>query len=185
LSAIVSLVVALFSLLPNVTERAVAADQGILEIRIKDHREAIGDFSRLILQLQQLSISPKAGLASWKVAWRDLPPSVPAIDLTKYTGKESVSVFKGAVAAGAFDAVQVKLTSVEGVLKKNQRPAKVKNALTPIQLAFSVQPKGETIIVLDLVVLDLSDHPPRGYELGIKGYEVYTNGKLTARIPPG
>jgi hypothetical protein len=185
LSAIISLVVALFSLAPNATVRAADAEQGVLEIRIKDHREAIGDFSRLILTVGQLSISPKAGLASWKVAWRVLPPSVQAIDLTKYTGKESISVFRGAVTAGAFDAVQVKLTGVEGVLKKNQRSAKVKNAVMPIQLSFSVKPKGETIIILDLVVLDLSDHPPRGYELGIKGYEVYTNGKLTVKIPPG
>ena len=165
--------------------RSATVEQGILEIRIKDHREAIGDFSRLTLTLDQISISPKAGLASWNVAWRDLPPSVQAIDLTKYTGKQSVSVFRGTIAAGVFDAVQLKLTAIEGVLKKTQRPAEVKNAMAPIQLSFSVEPKSETIIVLDLVVLDLSDHPPRGYELGIKGYEVYTNGKLTVRIPPG
>jgi hypothetical protein len=44
---------------------------------------------------------------------------------------------------------------------------------------------GETLLVLDLVVTDFSDHPPRGYELGIKGYELFTNGKLIQKVPPG
>lgn len=41
------------------------------------------------------------------------------------------------------------------------------------------------MIVLDLMVLDMSDHPPQGYELGLNGYEVYSNGKLVDKIPPG
>jgi len=164
---------------------AASADQGLLEIRVKDHREAIGDFSRLTLKLGKISISPKPGLAFWKVGWRELSPAVQAVDLTKYTGKETATVFKAMIDAGAFDAIQLKLDGIEGILKKNQRSAKVKNALTPIKLSYSVEPKGETIIVLDLVVLDMSDHPPRGYELGTKGYELYRNGKLIDKIPPG
>jgi hypothetical protein len=31
----------------------------------------------------------------------------------------------------------------------------------------------------------MSDHPARGYELSLKGYELMTNGKLMQRIPPG
>ena len=65
-----------------------------MEIRVKDHREAIGDFSRLTLKLGKISISPKPGLAFWKVGWRDLSPAVHVIDLTKYTGKETATVFK-------------------------------------------------------------------------------------------
>jgi hypothetical protein len=164
---------------------AASADQGLLEIRVKDHREAIGDFSRLTLKLGKISISPKPGLAFWKVGWRELSPAVQAVDLTKYTGKETATVFKGMINAGAFDAFQLKLDGIEGILKKNQRQSKVKNALTPIKLSFSVEPKGETVIILDLVVLDMSDHPSRGYELGIKGYELYRNGKLIDKIPPG
>jgi hypothetical protein len=38
---------------------------------------------------------------------------------------------------------------------------------------------------VDLVVSDFSDHPPRGYELAIRGYELYTNGKLVGKVPPG
>ena len=61
----------------------------------------------------------------------------------------------------------------------------VKDTVGAVQLSFQVPAKGETLLILDLVVTDFSDHPPRGYELGIKGYELYTNGKLVGKIPPG
>jgi hypothetical protein len=53
-----------------------------------------------------------------------------------------------------------------------------------LKLPFRVQAGSETTIVLDLVVLDLKDHPSRGYELGIKGYELYSDGKLIDKVPP-
>jgi len=87
--------------------------------------------------------------------------------------------------AGSFDAFHLKLKSIEAILKKTQRRAPVKDTLSAVQAAFDVPPDGETILVIDLVVTDFSDHPPRGYELGVRGYEVYTNGKLRAKIPPG
>lgn len=164
---------------------AAGPEQGSLEIRVKDHREAIGDFSRLTLRLDKIAISPKPGLAFWKIGWRELPVVPQSIDLTKYTGRESVIVFKGMMSAGTFDGIQLKLGGIEGVLKKSQRQAQVKNTLTPIKLSFSVRSNSESIIVLDLVVLDMSDHPPRGYELAIKGYEIHSDGKRVDKVPPG
>lgn len=61
----------------------------------------------------------------------------------------------------------------------------INSTLTPVKLNFSVPQKGETQIVLDLVVLDVSDHPPQSYEILIKGYELYRDGKLLDKIPPG
>lgn len=160
-------------------------NQGVLEVRIRDHREAIGDFLRLDLKLDQILISPQPGLLFWRASWIGLPPSLEAIDLTRYVGKSSAMIFAGAVDAGPYDAFHVKIRAVEGVLKKNQRTAQVKNMIGPIKLPFTVEERGRTRIVLDLVVLDMRDHPPLGYELGIKGYELYTNGKLVDKIPPG
>jgi hypothetical protein len=54
-----------------------------------------------------------------------------------------------------------------------------------VKLAFEVPNGGETVLVLDLTVTDLSDHPPRGYELSVKGLELFTDGKLIQKIPPG
>jgi Domain of unknown function (DUF4382) len=162
-----------------------AESQGTFEVRIKDHREAIGDFSQLTLTVGELLISPKPGLKFWQSGWKGLAPARESIDLTKYVGKNSVQIFRGSLNTGTFDAIHLKLTEVSGLLKKGQRSIKIKNTVGPIKLPFEIRHQGETAIVLDLVVLDMSDHPPAGYELGIKGYEVYTNGKLVDKVPPG
>jgi hypothetical protein len=164
---------------------AAASNQGTLEIRIKDHREAIGDFSKLIISIDKLSLNPKVGLKFWQAGWKDLPPSPVSLDLTQYVGKKVATVFRAPVTAGSFDAIHLKLKSVEGVLKEGQRNSQVKNLIGPIRVSLDINVNAETVIVLDLVVLDMSDHPPRGYELNIKGWELYTNGKLVDRIPPG
>jgi hypothetical protein len=158
---------------------------GILEVRVKDHREAIGDFVKLEISVDSLRVSPKAGFKFWQVGWKDLNPSGERIDLTQFTGNRAATVFKGEVGSGSFDALHLNIREIEGILKKDRRPVEVKNAVGPIRLLFSIQEKEETLIVLDLVVLDLRDHPPKGYELHIRGYELYLNGKLIDRIPPG
>jgi Domain of unknown function (DUF4382) len=162
-----------------------AENPGILEVHLKDHREAIGDFEKLTLTIGEILISPKPGLKFWQISWQSLAPAPEAIDLTRYVGKNSARVYRGSVDPGSFDAVHLKLKAITGLLKKNQREAQIKNTVGPIKLPFEVRARGETKIVLDLVVMDMSDHPPRGYELAVKGYELYTNGKLVDKIPPG
>lgn len=95
-----------------------AGGQGMLEIRVKDHREAIGDFDKLILTLDTILISPTVGLKFWQTRWRSLDPATPSFDLTKYIGAESVRIFQGALDPGNFDAVHLKLKKTSGVLKK-------------------------------------------------------------------
>ena len=162
-----------------------AESRGTFEVRIKDHREAIGDFSQLTLTVGELLISPKPGLTFWQSGWKNLVAAPEVIDLTKYVGKHSFQIFRGSLNTGAFDAIHLKLKEVSGLLKKGQRSTKIKNSVGPIKLPFEIRAQDETTIVLDLVVLDMSDHPLQGYELGIKGYELYTNGKLVDKVPPG
>lgn len=159
-------------------------DQGILEIRIKDHRDAIGDFARLNIVIDRILISPATGLRIWRTGWRELAPSSAVIDLTRYLDKKTARVFRGSIDAGTFDAFHVKLESIEGLLKKTQKAVPIKNTLGAVKLSFQVPNGGETLLVVDLTVADLSDHPPRGYELSIKGLELFTNGKLIHKIPP-
>jgi hypothetical protein len=164
---------------------AAEHDQGVLEIQIRDHRDAIDDFSALNITVDKIRVSPQPGLKIWQTGWKELTPATATVDLTQYVGKKTARVFRGAIDAGAFDAFEVKLKSIDAVLKKNQKRAAMKNTLGPVQLSFQVPAKGETLLIVDLVVTDFSDHPPRGYELVIRGYELYTNGKLIGKIPPG
>ena len=158
--------------------------KGTLEIRIKDHREAIGDFVKLEVSIKAVGLSPKTELPPSKPAWKELSPSLKQVDLTRYTGKDSAVIFNGKLAGGRFEAIHLKLEPVRGVLKKSQKEVAIENLISPIKLPFAIHPGTETGIVLDLVVLDISDHPPRGYELHIKGYELYTDGRLVQKIPP-
>jgi hypothetical protein len=179
---ILLLILALFL---TTSAAGAAESQGTFEVRIKDHREAIGDFSQLTLTVGEILISPKPGLKFWQSGWRGLAAAPEAIDLTKYVGRNSARIFRASLNTGAFDAIHLKLKEVSGLLKKGQRSAKIKNTVGPIKFPFEIRAQSETMIVLDLVVMDMSDHPPRGYELGLKGYELYINGKLVDKVPPG
>ena len=159
-------------------------DQGVLEIQIRDHRDAIDDFARLDIIIEKILLSPRPGLKFWQTGWRELPVNPGSIDLTKYVGKHTARVYRGSLDTGSFDAFHIKLKSSDGILKNKQRPIKVKHNIGPVKLSFEIPAQGETKLIIDLVVTDFSDHPPRGYELGLKGYEVYTNGKLVDKIPP-
>jgi hypothetical protein len=179
------LILVLSALLAGPPAWAQSKNHGMLEIRVKDHRDAIGDFSKLEIVLETILVSPESGLKFWNKEWKELRTSVDRVDLTKYAGKRSVAIFKGELAAGSFEAIDLKPKEITAILKKNQSRGAVKDVVGPIKLGFSVKPKETTLIVLDLTVMDMSDHPPRGYELQIKGYELYNNGKLLEKVPPG
>jgi len=164
---------------------AAQSEQGTLEIQIKDHREAISDFAKFSITVERILVSPKPGLKVWQTGWKEISALSDSVDLTQYTGKKTAKLFRGTVDAGSFDAFHVKIKKIEGLLKKKQRSAPVKNNVGPVKLSFDVRPQGETLLVIDLAVIDMSDHPPRGYELEIKGLELFTNGKLIQKIPPG
>jgi hypothetical protein len=161
------------------------AERGILEVRIKDHRDAIGDFARLDITIEKILVSPAARLRIWQSRWKELAPSPATIDLTRYLDNKAVTVFRGSIDTGTFDGFHVKLKSIDGTLKKSQRSVPVKDTVGPVKLSFQVPKNGATLLVLDLTVIDLSDHPPRGYELSVKGLELFTDGKRIKKIPPG
>jgi hypothetical protein len=164
---------------------AAERDQGILEIQIKDHREAIDDFAKLNLIIDKILISPKPGLKIWQTGWKEIGAAFAPVDLTQFVGKKTAKIFRGTIDAGPFDAFHLKIKKIDALLKKKQRSVPVKDKTGPVKLSFDVKPQGETILILDLVVSDMSDHPPLGYELGIRGLELFTNGKLIQKIPPG
>ena len=166
-------------------EQVQARAQGTLEVRVKDHRDAIDDFRSVELGLGKLRLAPNARLRSSDPGWLELTPQLDRMDLTRYKdGKAAATVYRGALAPGRFAAVDLQVAEIRGILAKSGSPGRVKNAVKPIRLGFEVKPGVTTVVVLDLDLLDLSDHPGRGYELLIKGYELYEDGRLLRRIPP-
>jgi hypothetical protein len=155
-----------------------APGNGFLEIRVKDHRAAIDDFARLDIPVESIRLKPRGG-------WIDLTPNLASFDLTAYKDGKTATVFKGVIESGSFEGFHLKLGKIDGALKKKNSPVEVKNGVGPIQLSFSVEPNKLTLLIIDLEVLDLTDHSGRGYELHINGYEYNKDGKLIDRVPPG
>lgn len=155
---------------------------GTLEVKLTDHREAIGDFSRVEIRLEKIRLGRSAGLGLWERGWIELEPDRRNVDLTRWTA-EAVTVLRREVPAASFDAIELVVGEIRGLVKSGKETA-VKNALSPLQLAFSVARGDHTTIVLDLTVVDMSDHPPRGYELALAGYALYRDGRLLDRVPP-
>ncbi len=169
---------------PDGAARAQA--EGALEVRVKDHRDAIDDFRSVELSFGKLRLSPDARLRSADPGWLELTPQLGRMDLTRYKdGTAAATVYRGSLRPRRFAAVDLQVAGIRGVLRKNGAPARVKNAVGPIRLDFELKAGRTTVVVLDLVLLDLSDHPGRGYELLIKGYELYENDRLLQKIPPG
>lgn len=170
-----------FSLLDRILHPST---QGTLEVHIKDHREAIDDFAQLHVNVKSIRISPKGKLKSPQAGWKELLPSVSKLDLTQLTGGKNIRIFRAELQSGFFQALHLKLVKIEGILKKDHRQVLIKNRITPMRIPFSIRSRSETSIVLDLVVMDIGDHLPRGYELHMRGYELYRDGRLVDRIPP-
>ena len=152
--------------------------KGNLEIRVKDHRAAIDDFSKLEAAIDAIRLKPSG-------SWIEFKPAQESFDLTAYTKGRFVTVFKGEIDGGPFEGIHLKLGKIGAVLKKNGAEVEVKNGVGPIQVSLSLEPKATTLLVIDLKVLDLSDHVGRGYELHPNAYKISRNGKVVDKIPPG
>ena len=151
--------------------------KGTLEVRIKDHREAIDDFTKLDVPIELIRIKPFGN-------WIDVKPNLQSIDLTAYRKGNSVTVYKGEIDSASFEGFHLKLGKLFGTLKKGNAPSEVKNRVGPIQVPFVVEPAQVTLLIFDLKVMDFSDHTGGGYELQINSFEHYRDGKLISRIPP-
>jgi hypothetical protein len=150
--------------------------KGNLEIRVKDHRAAIDDFSKLEASIDTIRLKPSGN-------WIELNPALESFDLTAYTNGASVTVFKGDIESAPFEGIHLKLGRISGTLKKNNAAVEVKNGVGPVQLPFSLDPNAGTLLIIDLKVMDLSDHAGRSYELHPNAYELYRDGKLIDKIP--
>jgi hypothetical protein len=159
-------------------------NQGVLEIQLKDHREAIGDFAVLHVTTDAVLLSRKAVFSFWHSQWHALRPVTESTDLTQYVGGKTALLFHGPIDVANFDGFHLRIKRIEGILRKTQRAVPVKNTVGPVTLSFEVRPRQQTLLIIDLVVTDFSDHPPHGYELGVKGYELYIDSKRVAKIPP-
>lgn len=133
---------------------------GTVEIRLSDHREAIGDFARLTVEIDRLELHPAS--ASPESGWIVLKPAITEADLTQLIGEASITVVRQAVAAESYDAVRLVLSGAIGILNDGAE-IEFGEFSEAGRVEFELAEAGRVTILIDLVVQSRLDHPGEGY----------------------
>jgi hypothetical protein len=133
---------------------------GTVEIRLSDHREAIGDFARLTIEIDRLELHPAS--ASPESGWIVLNPAITEADLTQLIGEASPPVVSQAVAAQSYDAVRLVLSGAIGILNDGAE-IEFGEFSEAGRVEFELADAGRVTILIDLVVQSRLDHPGEGY----------------------
>ena len=135
---------------------------GTIEILLSDHREAIGDFERLTVEVERVDLHT-AGSPT-EQGWIELSPQVALVDLTQVVGEASLSILRQPVRAGSYDAVRLVLSGASGALKEGGE-VQFGELSQADRIEFEVPGGGLASILLDLVVQSEDDHPGGSYEI--------------------
>lgn len=149
---------------PNAPQLTTLA-RGNLEVRLKDHREAIADFDRLELGISRVGI--QRGPRPQAAAWIFVPPSNGRVDLTRLVEGRYAVILNEEVPAGEYRWVRIDLERAEGLLKDGTRP-RIEVFDDPVAFNFAVAAGETTAVTIDMIVLDLREHPGKGYALHIQ-----------------
>jgi hypothetical protein len=140
-------------------------EPGRVEIRVRDHREAIADFKELWLTFSLAGIHPAHQPRT--EGWLELKPVLRELNLTEYVDGREAVIVQAMVEATSYNAVRLVIERASGTLTTGQSVAVVVGFET-VAVNFPVQSGRTTVLDLDLMVLDLSDHSEQGYELQLR-----------------
>jgi hypothetical protein len=133
---------------------------GTVEIRLSDHREAIGDFARLTVEIDRFELHPAS--ASPESGWMVLKPAITEADLTQLIGEASLPVVSQAIAAQSYDAVRLVLSGAIGILNDGAE-IEFGEFSEAGRVEFELAEAGRVTILIDLVVQSRLDHPGEDY----------------------
>ena len=139
-----------------------------LEVRITDHRVAIGDFETLNVTLASIDLHPRGQPRT--TGWLNYVPQTIVLDLTQYLDGREATVLSAALPAGEYDAIRLVLTGAEGALKSGET-AFIDGFSQAAALRFTAPAGRTTIILLDLVVESADDHPGGDYSMNMLNAE--------------
>ena len=150
------------AILAAVTACSGPAQDGAIEILISDHREAIEDFERLMVEVERVDLHT-AGSPT-EQGWIELSPQVALVDLTQVVGEASLSILRQPVRAGSYDAVRLVLSGASGALKEGGE-VQFGELSQADRIEFEVPGGGLATVVVDLVVQSEDDHPGGEYSI--------------------
>jgi len=148
--------------LPTVLLTACSGRAGVgtVEILLSDHREAIGDFGRLTVEIDRLELHPASSPPD--TGWVVLNPSIAQADLTQLTRDSSLLIVRQAAAAQTYDAVRLVLSSAIGVLNDGAE-VKFEEFSEAGRVEFELADGETSTILIDVIVQSRLDHSGEGY----------------------
>ncbi|MGH7379207.1 MAG: DUF4382 domain-containing protein [Candidatus Methylomirabilales bacterium] len=144
---------------------ASGQEGGRLQVWITDHREAIGDFASLPVTIAAVAIHP-AGQPR-REGWLRLLVPAPVVDLVEAT-REPVLLLEAPVPPGPYDAARLEMDRGRGTLKIGEEVAVTVPSRGTAAVAIRIRAGRMTVLTLDLVVHDLTDHPGKRYGVTLR-----------------
>lgn len=143
---------------------AAESGTGTLEVRITDHRVAIGEFESLEVTLTNIAVHPFGRPRT--EGWLTFVPQTAVLDLTEVLDGREATVLTTALSVREYDAVRLVVAGGEGQLKVGGM-AFVQGFSQAAALRFTVHGRQTTTILLDLLVESAEDHPGGGYGVNL------------------
>jgi hypothetical protein len=147
------------------TTPAGGQEVGRLQVWITDHREAIADFTGLPVTIAAVAIHPTA--QPRREGWLRLLVPAPVVDLVEAT-RAPVLLLEAPVPPGVYDAVRLEMDRGRGTLRTGEEVAVTVPSRGTAAVSFRTQAGQTTVLTLDLVVHDLTDHPGQRYGVAIR-----------------
>ena len=130
---------------------------GEVVVLITDHREAIDDFSSLVVTLDGARLHRRGRLPD--EGWVVLDTVRSEVDLTRYQDGATFELLRGDAPAARYDAADLLLAgSARGVVVAGDA-VEVPLEISPARVDVEVRADRVTQLTFDLVVYDLRDHP--------------------------
>ncbi len=154
--AIGAFLLSLLSTAPALASASGEEDAGEVVVLITDHRQAIDDFTALVVTVDGVRLHRRG--ARSEEGWLSITVDPQEIDLTRYRDGATVELVREHVPAGRYDAAEVRASAAGGVVHGGDR-VEVPLELTPARTDIRVRAGRVTQVTFDLVVHDLRDHP--------------------------
>ncbi len=133
------------------------AATGEVVVLITDHREAIDDFSSLVVTLSGARLHRRGRLP--EKGWVVLETARTEVDLTRYLDGAAFDLLRGEAPATRYDAADLLLAgNARGVVLGGDT-VEVPLEISPARIDVEVRADRVTQLTFDLVVYDLRDHP--------------------------
>ena len=145
---------------------------GEVVVLITDHREAIDDFTSLVVTVDGARLHRRGRLPD--EGWAVLETAPREVDLTRYRDGATFELLRGEAPAARYDAADLVVRgAARGVVRAGDT-VEVPLEVSPARVDVEVRSDRVTQVTFDLVVHDLRDHPGKTWGVLLDEVRVVT-----------